>query len=119
VSPADGQNTRLIFKAVYGDARVSLNGIVLGINISPFREFEVDLTRALVAGSNTLEVEVDNSRTSSLEPTQWTFYGRALLMLRSTGEPGVRRVRATSRSHGDAAVELTAESDNRLSASRM
>jgi len=109
-SAGDGQ-VRLVFEGVYGTTVVRLNGAALAENVSPYREFEVDLTPALQDGENVLEVEVDNSAAPN---SRW-YTGSGIyrpVWIARTGvsrfaPDGIRLV--TTALGGTATVEVTTE----------
>lgn len=105
VTVGAGQQSRLLFEGVYGDTVVRLNGTELARNISPYREFEVDLTPALRDGENEVEVEVDNAQTPN---SRW-YSGSGIyrpVWLSTTGAVrfATDGVRVVTRSVGDPAV---------------
>ncbi|WP_165610439.1 glycoside hydrolase family 2 TIM barrel-domain containing protein [Nocardia salmonicida] len=61
-SNANERHLELLFEGVQGDAVVCVDGVEVGKNISPYREFVVDLDNAVRPGhSHEIEVVVDNS----------------------------------------------------------
>ena len=100
-----GEQQSLFFEGVYGAATVRLNGAELAHNVSPYREFVVDLGDQLRDGINTLEIDVDNSDTPN---SRW-YTGSGIyrpVWLRTTGTAVFDRdgIRMVVRSVGDPAV---------------
>lgn len=59
-APETGRHS-LFFEGVQGQATIRLNGEVIGVSTSVYREFAVPLDGAVAGSDNLIEVEVDNS----------------------------------------------------------
>lgn len=84
-APTGWSALSLTFEGVQGSTTVSIDGQVAGTNSSPYREFEVDITRLVTPGTvHTILVEVDNS---SMPAARW-YTGSGIyrpVWLRATG----------------------------------
>jgi len=65
---AKGKMARLHFDAVYYKAHVWVNGVFVGMHEGGYSQFELDVTKALKAGTNHVLVEVDNTPTLTSIP---------------------------------------------------
>ena len=74
----EGRSTYVYFEAVNYEAKVYLNGSLVGEHIGGFTPFQFDITDLLKEGNNFLVVKVDNKRKREAVPTvntDWWNYG--------------------------------------------
>lgn len=76
--PEPGKRQFLYFGAVNYEAKVYLNGDLIGEHVGGFTPFNIEVTRLLQPGENSLVVKVDNKRKPEAVPTvnaDWWNYG--------------------------------------------
>ena len=129
-APAFDKNTQQVwlqFEGVNASAKVTLNGVEVARHDGGYSTFRADVT-ALLADSNELIVEVDNSKNDRVYPQKadFTFYGgiyrdlsllvvnRNHIALGYLGGPGVQITPAVNGANADIEVKTWMEGDGEV-----
>ena len=129
-APAFDQNTQQVwlqFEGVNASAKVTLNGVEVARHDGGYSTFRADVT-ALLADSNELIVEADNSKNDRVYPQKadFTFYGgiyrdvsllvvnRNHIALGYLGGPGVQITPAVNGANADIEVKTWMEGDGEV-----
>ena len=123
----DTQQVWLQFEGVNASAKVTLNGVEVARHDGGYSTFRADVT-ALLADSNELIVEADNSKNDRVYPQKadFTFYGgiyrdvsllvvnRNLIALDYLGGPGVQITPTVNGANADIEVKTWMEGDGEV-----
>ena len=129
-APAFDKNTQQVwlqFEGVNASAKVTLNGVEIARHDGGYSTFRADVT-ALLADSNELIVEADNSKNDRVYPQKadFTFYGgiyrdvsllvvnRNHIALGYLGGPGVQITPAVNGANADIEVKTWMEGDGEV-----
>lgn len=100
-----GKRIELLFEGVYRNAEVYINGIRAGSHKYGYTEFTVDISAAVKAGENDIEVCVDNS----LVPNCRWYSGSGIyrpVWLNIASEQAPRTLKVKTISHSPAVIEV-------------
>ena len=127
VFDAAAQQVWLQFEGVNASAKVTLNGVEVARHDGGYSTFRADIT-AVLAGTNELTVEVDNSKNDRVYPQKadFTFYGgiyrdvtlivvnKNHIAMDHLGGPGVQITPTVNGSNADINVKTLTEGDGEV-----